>query len=217
MLKADYDKFAEQFSKTRQLPWKEAVDFLENLPKNSEGAKTRRHKEDLKTRGPEDIRILDIGCGNGRHLIEAEKCGLNAVGLDISKNLLKIAKRKTHASLILGNALALPFKNGAFDNSICIAVVHHFKTEKERIQALKDAARISRSAILVSVWAFEQEKFAKRKSQDIQLCWDRKFPRFYHLFKEGELESLAEKSGLRVKKRWRSGGNYWAVVKIKDS
>lgn len=192
MLKADYDKFAEQFSKTRQKPWKEVIEFLDTLPKNS--------------------RVLDIGCGNGRHIIEAEKRGLKAVGIDISRNLLKIAKRKTKSPLILGNALALPFKGRAFDSSICIAVVHHFGTEKERIQALKEAARVTNSAILVSVWAFEQEKFARRKSQDIQLGWNKKFPRFYHLFREGELEALVKKAGLKAKKAWREGNNYWVEI-----
>ena len=192
MPKADYDKFGEEFSKTRQTPWKEVSEFLEKLPK---GAK-----------------ILDIGCGNGRHLIEAEKRGLNAFGLDISKNMLKIAKRKTKAPLILGNALALPFKDRAFGNSICIAVVHHFKDEKHRIQALKETGRVSKSSILVSVWAFEQEKFKTRKSQDIQLGWNKKFPRFYHLFKEGEFKSLAKKAGFKLNKEWRSGNNYWAHI-----
>ncbi len=189
---SDYDKFAEEFSKTRNYPWKEVSDFLEILPKNS--------------------RILDIGCGNGRHIIEAKKRGLNAVGIDISKNLLKIAKRKAGAPLVLGNALSLPFKDRAFDSSICTAVIHHFKDEKDRIQALKEAARVSKSAILVSVWAFEQEKFARRKSQDIQLGWNKEFPRFYHLFREGEIEDLVEKAGLKLKKSWRDGGNYWAVI-----
>lgn len=191
-MKADYDKFAEEFSKTRQKPWNEVVDFLETLPKSS--------------------KIIDIGCGNGRHLIEAKTRGLNAIGIDISRNLLKIAKRKIGVPLVLGNALALPFKENAFDNSICIAVVHHFKKETERVNCLKEIARITKKSILVSVWAFEQEKFAKRKSLDIHLGWNKEHPRFYHLFKESELEDLIRRAGLKPKKAWRAGNNYWAVV-----
>ncbi len=190
--KADYDKFAEAFSDTRQRPWKEVTDFLEALPKNST--------------------ILDIGCGNGRHLIEAKECGLNAVGIDISRNLLKIAKKRAHLPLILGNALALPFKSGAFDNSICIALVHHFKAEKERAACLKEIARATKNSILTSAWALEQDKFAKRKSPDIQLGWNKEHPRFYHLFREGELELLAKTAGLALNKSWREGNNYWAII-----
>lgn len=190
--KADYDKFAEEFSKTRSAPWKEVSDFLEELPKSA--------------------KIIDIGCGNGRHLIEAKKRGLNVIGVDISRNLLKIAKKKTGAPLVLGNALALPFKESAFDNSMCIAVVHHFKTESERASCLKEIAHITQNSSLVSVWAFEQEKFANRKSPDIQLGWNNEHPRFYHLFREGELEELIGRAGLKPEKVWRSANNYWAVV-----
>lgn len=227
-VKADYDSFAQAFSDTRQKPWGEVSDFLETLQKKS--------------------LVLDIGCGNGRHLIEAKKRGLNAVGLDISRNLLKIAKRKAKVSLILGNALALPFKNGAFGNSICIAVVHHLKAEKDRLTCLKEIARTTKNIILASVWAFEQEKFAKRKSPDIQLGWNKessrfanasleafedfgikgsqkldtkchdskpsKHPRFYHLFRNGELELLAKTAGLSIDKSWREGNNYWAILGI---
>jgi len=206
MRASDYDKFAEHFDATRKQPWKEVCEFLETLPKNS--------------------LILDVGCGNGRHLTEAKKRGLNAVGVDISRNLLKIAKRKAKVPLVLGNALALPFKKSAFDNSICIAVVHHFgtqgsqklaerhdfKAEKERIRVLEQIARATKKSSLASVWAFEQEKFAKRKSPDIQLGWNKEFPRFYHLFRDGELGELAGFAGLKARKIWRSGNNYWAIL-----
>lgn len=201
MRSSEYDKFAGHFDATRRQPWKEVTDFLWDLKTACDAP-----------RRPGDIRLLDIGCGNGRHLIEAEKRGLNAFGLDISRNLLKIAKRKARAPLILGNALKLPFKDGVFENALCIAVVHHFGTEKERKKCLEEMARVTRRSCIVSVWAFEQEKFKGRKTQNIKLGWDGKFPRFYHLFKEGELENLAKNAGLNVKKAWREGNNYWAVI-----
>jgi len=188
----DYDRFAEHFDATRKNPWKEVIDYFGDLSESST--------------------VLDIGCGNGRHLAAAEKCGLNAVGLDISKNLLKIAKRKAHIPLVIGDALRLPFKDCAFDNSICVAVVHHFKAEKEREKCMDEIARITQKTGLVSVWALEQEKFAARKTQDIQLGWDKKHPRFYHLFREGELENLAQNVRVKIEKSFRSGNNYWAVV-----
>lgn len=41
-----------------------------------------------------NIRILDIGCGTGRHSIELTKRGYTVVGIDLSESLLKRAKEK---------------------------------------------------------------------------------------------------------------------------
>jgi len=41
-----------------------------------------------------EARILDIGCGTGRHSIELTKRGYNVVGIDLSESQLKRAKEK---------------------------------------------------------------------------------------------------------------------------
>jgi len=41
-----------------------------------------------------NIKILDIGCGTGRHSIELAKRGYAVVGIDLSESLLKRAKEK---------------------------------------------------------------------------------------------------------------------------
>ena len=41
-----------------------------------------------------DTKILDIGCGTGRHSIELSKRGYDVVGIDLSESLLKRAKEK---------------------------------------------------------------------------------------------------------------------------
>src|SRR5665648_843973 len=41
------------------------------------------------------LRILDIGCGTGRHSIELTKRGYKITGIDLSEYLLKRTKKKT--------------------------------------------------------------------------------------------------------------------------
>ena len=41
-----------------------------------------------------EVRILDIGCGTGRHSIELTKRGYNVIGIDLSETQLKRAKEK---------------------------------------------------------------------------------------------------------------------------
>jgi SAM-dependent methyltransferase len=65
--------------------------------------------------------VLDLACGTGRHLITLSKLGYEVVGLDISVNLLKIAKDRWHgAQLIRGDMRFLPFKQCVFAAVISI-------------------------------------------------------------------------------------------------
>lgn len=40
------------------------------------------------------LKIIDIGCGTGRHAIELKKRGYNVTGIDLSESQLKRAKEK---------------------------------------------------------------------------------------------------------------------------
>lgn len=43
-------------------------------------------------------RVLDVGCGPGRHAVEFAKAGLNVTGIDISARFLAIAAREARAA-----------------------------------------------------------------------------------------------------------------------
>ncbi|OGC02591.1 SAM-dependent methyltransferase [candidate division KSB1 bacterium RBG_16_48_16] len=64
-------------------------------------------------------RILDIGCGTGRHSIELARRGYTVTGIDLSESLLKRAKEKAKeegvsVEFIQADARSLTFEN-AFD------------------------------------------------------------------------------------------------------
>ncbi len=76
-------------------------------------------------------RILDLGCGTGRHLLFLLKKGFEVYGLDGSPNGLKIAKNWL-AEENLSSELTcqkieheFPYKDGFFDAVISIQVIHH--------------------------------------------------------------------------------------------
>ncbi len=61
-------------------------------------------------------RVLDACCGTGDLAIEAERRGGRVVGLDFSEPMLARARRKSGTiEWVRGDALALPFDDGAFD------------------------------------------------------------------------------------------------------
>jgi demethylmenaquinone methyltransferase/2-methoxy-6-polyprenyl-1,4-benzoquinol methylase len=61
-------------------------------------------------------RVLDACCGTGDLAVEAERRGGRVVGLDFSERMLERARRKSSTvEWVQGDALALPFPDGAFD------------------------------------------------------------------------------------------------------
>ncbi len=60
--------------------------------------------------------LLDAGCGTGEFLALAIRRGANAAGIDISSDMLAVARRRApEADLREGDITALPYADDAFD------------------------------------------------------------------------------------------------------
>jgi 2-polyprenyl-3-methyl-5-hydroxy-6-metoxy-1,4-benzoquinol methylase len=91
-------------------------------------------------------RILDIGCGTGRHAIELAKRGYHVVGIDLSESLLKRAKEKATEQKVQvvfkkHDARYLPFLN-EFNLviMICEGAFSLMETDEMNFQILQNAA-----------------------------------------------------------------------------
>ncbi len=62
-------------------------------------------------------RLLDVGCGPGRHSLALRERGIEVVGLDISLDFLRAAGR---GRWVRGDARRLPFARGSFDAAISL-------------------------------------------------------------------------------------------------
>ena len=76
-------------------------------------------------------RILDLGCGNGRHVVALLNLNIDTIGLDISPTGLYLTREwldeeALSANLVCGDIRHnLPFKAGIFDGLISTQVIHH--------------------------------------------------------------------------------------------
>ncbi len=78
----------------------------------------------------ENERILDLGCGWGRVLKPVLDRNADAVGLDISHNMLALTrqhlrKQEREAPLLQGDGTRLPFKDNSFDKVYSLLVLQH--------------------------------------------------------------------------------------------
>jgi len=85
-------------------------------------------------------RLLELGCGNGRFLYEAEKKGVLTYGIDIScVAIKKVKKICTSSRVLVSYAENLPYKDGYFDYMVALGSLEHFM---DPYQALNEMARV---------------------------------------------------------------------------
>lgn len=72
------------------------------------------------------LKVLEVGCGTGTNLLLYQQKGCNAAGIDLSPNMLKVARRKLgpSADIRLGDAADMPFANQQFDLAIAMLTLH---------------------------------------------------------------------------------------------
>ena len=79
-------------------------------------------------------RLLDAGCGEGRHCFGALDRGADVIGLDLDLpsmaphlgRLQQTAKDKgALGAMLQGNTFQLPFRDASFDRIICAEVMEH--------------------------------------------------------------------------------------------
>jgi ubiquinone/menaquinone biosynthesis C-methylase UbiE len=100
-------------------------------------------------------KVLDLGCGFGRHAFEAARRGASVVALDAGRDEVngvaamflamveagELAEGSIHANVVQGDALHLPFPDGAFDRVICSEVLEHIPDD---LSAMSELARVLR-------------------------------------------------------------------------
>jgi SAM-dependent methyltransferase len=151
-------------------------------------------------------RLLDLGCGAGRHAFEAARRGARVVALDadrgelaqvaaIAAAMAEAGELPPTASLatVASDATAMPFPDSAFDIVIAAEVMEHVGADQD---ALDEVSRVLRPGGLVAVtvpaWLPER------------ICW--LLSDDYHnvpgghlrIFTRPELETKLHRAGLQV-------------------
>jgi 2-polyprenyl-3-methyl-5-hydroxy-6-metoxy-1,4-benzoquinol methylase len=97
------------------------------------------------------IKILDIGCGTGRHSIELSKRGYSVTGIDLSEAQLQHAKKKASAQSLNIDFQKHDARNPHFSNAFDLAIMlceggfSLMETDEMNFLILKNAANALKS------------------------------------------------------------------------
>ena len=149
-------------------------------------------------------RVLDVGCGTGRHTIEACLWPSRTVGLDLSREDLRKArymladrqrrgKALGHADFVIADAQHLPFRAGAFDKVICTETLEHVQDDEAGIRELHRVLRLG-GDMAISVPRYWPEVVFWR------LSWE-----YWHtpgghvrIYRPGEVERALTRAGIEL-------------------
>ena len=101
-------------------------------------------------------RILDLGCGSGRHSVQLAKRGFSAFGADISLTGLRLSNDWAHQEMVdlpLANVDfrdGLPFATSTFDGLFSTQVIHHARLHEIRT-AIREIHRILKPGALAFI------------------------------------------------------------------
>ncbi|MCK4524907.1 MAG: class I SAM-dependent methyltransferase [Candidatus Andersenbacteria bacterium] len=199
-IRDDYDLIATEWDLSRNRASKLKIDLI----------------SEIETKN----KVLDIGCGNGLMAPFILEKGAFYFGLDISGNLIKIARKKYakeikngQTNFFAGQATDLPFENKEFDFIISFAALHHIPSEELRKKFFEEIKRISKPSAkvkitvwnLLSDWANDRfniaSQLAGKQSGDVVVPWKatkgKIVDRYMHQFSREELLLLAKNAGFK--------------------
>jgi SAM-dependent methyltransferase len=112
-------------------------------------------------------RVLDVGCGFGRHLRIAAEHGAEVVGVDLSGGV-EIAHRnlagRPNCHVVQANIHDRPLRDECFDVVWSFGVLHHMPDPAAGFRALVDFARPNGGLVAIWVYGYRGMRFTYRLS-----------------------------------------------------
>jgi len=197
-----YSQIAEHFDKTREYLWKGIKEFIQSTDDNSI--------------------LLDAGCGNGKNMLVKNR--VNCIGFDFCESNNQICSKKG-LDVSTSNIKMIPYRDSVFDHSFTVAVLHHIEKEIDRVNAINELVRVTKSGgtIFIQVWSADipkNKKFIKiNDNNDYFITWEVEkgyvLKRFYHLFTRDEFTKLLQQTrGVELVDVKEELGNWWGILKL---
>jgi ubiquinone/menaquinone biosynthesis C-methylase UbiE len=152
--------------------------------------------------------VLDLACGNGRHLRALATGGVRVLGCDISEPMLKSARSLVttsgHFPLLRLEAENLPFADGSFDVTYSARFFHHLPNRRIRERILSEAFRVSRKGIVITYKA--RFTYEHLKSYVRKLLHGTRKGEGRQFIGKSEISDIARSCGWRISREYSAYG-----------
>ncbi|MFM8411936.1 MAG: ubiquinone/menaquinone biosynthesis methyltransferase [Alphaproteobacteria bacterium] len=103
-------------------------------------------------------RVIDLGCGTGDLVADVERTGADAVGIDLSGEMIAVGRRRLAGrSFVRGDAQCLPFPDASFDGVVSGFALRNFTSipaaMQEAARVLRPGGRFALLEVNVPAWA----------------------------------------------------------------
>ncbi len=168
----------------------------------------------------EGARLLDVGCGAGRHELAAARLPIRTIACDISRQDLRDgrffvgedAQESAHSGTvewIRGTGLSLPLPAASVDAAICSETLEHVEDDMGALRELRRVVRTGGTlAVSVPAWVVEFALW--------QLSWEATHTPGGHIriYRQDELLAKLRATGWRpyaVRRRHAFESIYWLL------
>lgn len=152
--------------------------------------------------------VLDLPCGTGRFWeMLAEEPGRKIYAADNSQNMLDTGMAMRPATVTARiekafqcSAFATGLPDDFADCVFCIRLLHHIQKREDRVQMLKEFARISADTVIVSLWVDGNFRAWRYKLNQERKMRERgtAAPRDRFMVERAEIESEFSAAGLKI-------------------
>jgi SAM-dependent methyltransferase len=148
-----------------------------------------------------NIKVLDLGCGPGRHVIFLAQEGFNAFGIEASPSAVKLCRKKIKelrlsAQVRVGDFISLPYPDNYFDAVIDCASLQHNRIASVR-KIVKELGRVLKPGAELFSMVRTNKDYAYGKARKLETgtftdydAFDLKGVGLIHFFSTKDIDAL---------------------------
>jgi len=173
-------------------------------------------------------RVLDLGCGAGRHCAYLAKNGFDVVGVDVSTSALKLAKKWAleenlkDVTFTQATMTNIPFSDCQFDAVISISVIHH-AVKRDIIKTIEEIYRIltKKGLFLANLTSVKDPRYGEGEKVEagtfrtLEAFEEKRFEELHHYFTKQEVSELLACFTTAKVESLKERPYYWKITAIK--